>query len=194
MIGSHNSFTFKKSTNSLFNLFSGCWKCQNKTLTQQYEAGVRFFDLRVFRKDDTHWGLAHGLVNLSGGYDTITTLLMIMHSSFPEAYFRVILEKGSSDDKKLFKDEIADAIVDLKGVTKIYQAIIKSNWEIVYSSNKEFIMKDYCYTPVLSGKSFWYNLTHIKLSTIKKWAKKHNPEITQELIDDPVVVHFMDFI
>lgn len=194
MIGSHNSLTFKASNNWLFNQFEWLWKCQHKSLQEQYENGVRFFDIRVYQKDPGHWGFAHGMVNLYGGFDTVRTILLYMNSIFPEAYFRVVLEKGNKKTIQKFKEEVAQAIEDFSGKTRLYQAIIKSGWEIVYCSEKEFIIKDYCYTPILTGESFWYNLKHLKLSSIKKYAKKHNPTVSQEIINDPVEVHFMDFV
>ena len=46
MIGSHNSFTYLKSTNSVINAVSAFWRCQVKSIQEQYKAGVRFFDSR----------------------------------------------------------------------------------------------------------------------------------------------------
>lgn len=194
MVGSHNSFTFKNATCKLYNVFKSFWRCQDKSLHEQYDAGVRFFDLRVFRKDERHWSLAHGLVNLYGGYDTIYTLMFYMMTQFPDAHFRVVLEKGDSNVEKIFEDEVADAITALADRVHLYQAIIKSNWKILYTSNQEFIFHDFCYTPVLSGESFWYNVKHFKLSSIKKYAKKHNPGITQEMKNDETNIYFMDFV
>lgn len=195
MIGSHNSFTFKKSTRRLFNAFKCFWRCQDKTIQEQYNAGVRFFDLRVYHKSSHAWGIAHGLVNLYGGFGTVEAILYYMHGQFPDAHFRLILEKGSDNDEEEFKDQVADAVTAFDCHTKLYEAIIKSGWKIVYHNPaKEFIIKDYCYTPILSGKSFWYNLTHFKFATIKGYAKKHNPVIIEEMITDPVTVHFMDFV
>lgn len=194
MIGSHNSFTFKNATCKLYNVLNRFWRCQNKSLQEQYAEGVRFFDLRVFRKDDLHWGLAHGLVNLYGGYDTIYTLMYYMVTQFPEAYFRVILEKGDSSAVKIFEDEVSDAVTAFAEHSHFYQAIIKSNWKILYTSNKEFIFHDFCYTPILTGENWLYNLKHFKLSSIKNYAKKHNPKITQEMKDDKTNIYFMDFV
>ena len=195
MIGSHNSFTFKKSVNKLFNIFKCFWQCQNKSLQEQYESGVRFFDIRIYRKDKSHWGIAHGLVNLYGGFDTIETILHYMASIFPEAYYRILLEKGDNSVVETFEDEVADAITALGNYSKLYEAIIKQNWKIVYhNDHKEFIIHDYCYTPILTGESFWYNIKHFKLSSIKSYAKKHNPKITEDLKNDQITVHFMDFI
>jgi hypothetical protein len=34
----------------------------------------------------------------------------------------------------------------------------------------------------------------LQASSIKKWAKNHNPEITQEMIDDKDTLYFMDYV
>lgn len=58
-IATHNSATGEYGTllSSLFSIFS---KCQNKTLVEQYNIGVRYFDIRV-RKTWRGWVCAHGL-------------------------------------------------------------------------------------------------------------------------------------
>lgn len=58
-IATHNSATGNKSYSwtSLFTIFS---KCQNKTLVEQYNVGVRYFDIRV-KKTKRGWVCAHGL-------------------------------------------------------------------------------------------------------------------------------------
>ena len=54
MIGSHNSFTYLKSTNSVINAVSAFWRCQVKSIQEQYKAGVRFFDVRVKGEDNEY--------------------------------------------------------------------------------------------------------------------------------------------
>ena len=51
MIGSHDSYTFHKATKGIYNksLVRRTWKAQNMSLDEQYEHGVRMFDVRVCR-------------------------------------------------------------------------------------------------------------------------------------------------
>ena len=54
---------------------------------------------------------------------------------------------------------------------------------------------DYTYTPWLSGVSFWDNIKRFNFfSTIKKWAKKHNPTISSTLKEDSTNIYFMDYV
>lgn len=191
MIATHNSFTYKRSTNKLFEYFNCFWRCQTKTIKEQFDSGVRFFDIRVYKKKDS-WNFAHGLVNLYGGVNSLEVLYRYLCMTFPSVKCRLILEKG---DSSTFIEEInslKDKYESFGNV--VYQCIIKKGWEIIYSSNEDFQIIDYCYTPIISNKSLLYNLTHFKISTIKRYAKKHNPIITQKMKEDVHVIYFMDFI
>ena len=66
---------------------------------------------------------------------------------------------------------------------------IKKGWKVI--KNQDPPIKGYTYVPFLSNKSLWWNLRHMKWSTISLWAKKHNPIITDELIASDIV-YFMD--
>lgn len=56
-VATHNSATGERSKCLLHSLFSVFSKCQTKTIREQYEAGARYFDLRV----DKNLVLCHGL-------------------------------------------------------------------------------------------------------------------------------------
>ncbi len=56
-IATHNSGTGEKGKTFFHDLFSIFSKCQNKTILEQWNSGVRFFDLRI--ENELH--LAHGL-------------------------------------------------------------------------------------------------------------------------------------
>ena len=71
-------------------------------------------------------------------------------------------------------------------------ACIKSKWKVLV--NKDPIINDYTYRPFLSDLSLWENIKRMNLfSTIKKWAKKHNPKINEDIINNNVL-YFMDYI
>lgn len=56
-IATHDSGTGEKGKTFFHDLFSIFSKCQNKTILEQWNSGVRFFDLRI--ENELH--LAHGL-------------------------------------------------------------------------------------------------------------------------------------
>ena len=53
-IATHNSGTGEKSGGWLSRLFFIFAKCQSKTLVEQYNAGVRLFDLRIRKNKKQH--------------------------------------------------------------------------------------------------------------------------------------------
>ena len=59
-IATHNSGTGESGGGVISFFGSPFSKCQSKTLVEQYNAGVRLFDLRV-RKHKGKWVFAHGL-------------------------------------------------------------------------------------------------------------------------------------
>ena len=52
------------------------------------------------------------------------------------------------------------------------------------------------YNKALSDKDIKYNLKHIDLTawSLPLYAKKHNPIITKEMIEDPKVMYTIDYI
>ena len=97
MIGSHDTFTYEKSTSWINNNCKKWWKTQNKDIFEQYKFGVRFFDIRVYR-DNCCWRTCHGKVNLRTTFNTLEDICKWMNINFPEAIYRIVLEKGDTTD------------------------------------------------------------------------------------------------
>lgn len=200
MLGSHNSYTYLKAVNkSIFNKFTKYWRCQYKTIQEQYESGVRFFDIRLTpefvkqgNKDRLYWRVCHGAVNVDQLFASLSTCANYFKSFGSDVKIRILLEKGDEDDIALFKTDTEKVLKRYKSI--ITQIVIKKNWVVLYEDWKGIQIHDYCYIPWNSGKSFWYNIKHFAGSTIEKWAKEHNPVITQEMIDDKVNIYFMDYV
>lgn len=58
MIGSHNTMSYLPAKN-LWGMITKYWsRCQDKNLIEQYNAGARFFDIRVCKKKDG-WHYVH---------------------------------------------------------------------------------------------------------------------------------------
>lgn len=183
MIGSHDSYTFLPASRKIFNLFSFLWRTQTKSIAQQIEAGVEYFDVRVRRYHNV-WRVCHGLVDFNLVF---TTLSSIVHL-FSSHKLRLILERGDEEDEMLFLNEIMQNTYK----ETLQFACIKKGWKILLDRHSDIL--DYTYTPWLSGKSFWYNIKRFNFfSTIKKWAKKYNPKITEDMKQE-VAIYFMDYI
>lgn len=186
MIGTHNSFTYQKATFKPYNWFKFLWRCQTKTIEEQKEANVKYFDIRVkWDSKNNCWRTCHGIVSFDKTYNSIEEIL----DEFSCDYVRLILERKTDETVIKFKSEV-ESLKDNRAC--LIFACIKKGWEVVFDNDLSLL--DYTYTPWLSGLSFWENIKrHNFFSTIKKWAKKHNPEITSELIGS-ANVHFMDMV
>ena len=89
-IATHNSGTGEPSKNWIHRLFTPFSKCQDKTITEQLEAGVRYFDFRV----NKNLMLCHGLWVSKTSLDEALKIL----NEFPEiTYYRVVIERKNAN-------------------------------------------------------------------------------------------------
>ena len=182
MIGTHDSYTFLPARKKLFEWFSFLWRTQVKSIAQQKEIGVTYFDVRV-RRDRDVWRVCHGLVDFDLTFKSIGEIVNI----FSVYKVRIILEREGSED--LFRKEVLESIPCLA----LSFACIKNGWKVILDRDSHIF--DYTYTPWLSGVSFWGNIKRFNFfSTIKRWAKKHNPVINDILKKDSTNVYFMDYV
>ena len=92
-IATHDSATGEKSKNFLHALGRVFAQTQTKTIREQYEAGVRYFDLRV----DKDLVLCHGLWKAN---KDLADLLIEMKGYVGETtYFRVIIERKYPEEE-----------------------------------------------------------------------------------------------
>ena len=186
MIGSHDSFTFLPARKHWLEWFSFLWRTQNKNIKEQKECGVKYFDVRV--RYDSYiqmWRVCHGIVDFNVVFGTLENIA----NRFSDYKLRLILERGSKEEEEMFSKEI-EALIDKYAC--LCFSCIKKGWKVLYNNDPEII--DYTYIPWLSGVSFWENIKRFNFfSTIKRWAKKHNP-IINDIIKKDSVVHFMDYV
>lgn len=132
MIGSHDSYTFHKATKGIYNksLIRRTWKAQNMNIAEQYEHGVRMFDVRVCR-DGNRWRVCHGAAEFNETFATIQTICRFFSSRYPAAIYRIWLEKGSKGVEKRF---IAESISKGCTLCDIYPNL----WRVGIKSYKEW--------------------------------------------------------
>lgn len=189
MIASHDTSTCSLIKNSIkkpfLSLADGIWATQEASILEQYrDYGVRYFDFRVCR-DGNKWRMCHGAVEFTYAFDKIEDLCKNMKRTFPKAYYRILLEKGSKKDKELFIEQTSK----LGRYPKLDWIVIKKEWETLKPS--KFNIVDY--TCKLNTAKEILGMTKYGFS-IKKWAKKNNPSITDEMILDNNTVYFYDFV
>lgn len=195
MIGTHDSFTYLRARRRVMELFSGLWRTQKLTLEEQRAAGVGYVDVRirrtkVFSRNGTAgaWRLCHGLVDLDMERGSLGALL----DELADLRVRLILERGDSLEFEVLIPRLRERYPNLSF------ACIKKGWRVLYDGGEELI--DHTFTPWLSGLSFRQNIRRLQgmirrgePMSIRRWARRYNPEITGELRTDKRV-HFVDML
>ncbi len=125
-LATHNSATGEKSRNIFCSSTKIFAKTQNKTIREQYEAGARYFDLRV----DKNLVLCHGLWRAKKTLrDVIKEMRLYLTDS---VYVAVTIEHNySAKVIERLKNDILDTI-NLRGggkVKLVYIAKKKPDWE-----------------------------------------------------------------
>ena len=212
MLGSHDTFTYLKAEDWFTRLLKPFWKCQSMTLQEQYDYGVRFFDIRInrnykpglfnkiFHKKDNspYWSLGHGIAEIEENkefqFNTVEDICKYFNTKFPDSYYRIIFERGNNNDKEIFKQQII-------GLENKYFGLcwygIKKPWITLYY-NPPFSNFDELTCKLFNWdieKSFWFNIKKFKINyIIKPYAKSHNPKITKEILENKNKVIFIDYI
>ena len=181
MIGTHNSLTSYKPRFKIMNLFKWLWRCQDMSFEEQLEV-VEYFDIRVRFDKSGKLQFCHGLVDLDVPY----SLYDILDEINGLGKCRIVLERGNCPD---FLKYVTSLYPFYKDVVDII--VIKKGWNILYGN--PIPCKDYTYIPFYSNRSFWDNLKNLRISTIKQWARKHNPNINDNIFMDKII-HFMDYV
>lgn len=97
MIGSHNSMTYLPLSNWWIYPFNWIAKCQSKTIEQQFNLGIRLFDIRISYDKNDNVIFKHGTASYKG--DVYNTLKYLNDQNTP-IKIRFILETKSEDKHK----------------------------------------------------------------------------------------------
>lgn len=202
MIGSHNSMSYLPPKHWFWRLFTPFWRCQDKTIKEQINAGVRFFDIRVVwdRKLDC-WQFAHGLVQfgwkkgdpLSVGFEPTLTLLET-HGCL----YRIVLERGTKYEEARFRNWFVysnGAEIWWRSHPNCIAAIIKRGWYNVRLNANYYTklhLADHSFVPFRSDKPWWRQLSWRMFCTPRLWAKRHNT-VKKGWKKSRNTVHFYDF-
>lgn len=192
MLGSHNTMTYLPPRFLIFKPFSFLWRCQDKSLFEQIEKGVKYLDIRVrYDRKNKVYRFAHGIVDLKhSGFNSIRSLCNYLTAD--DVNYRIILERGNKKDKQRFISEITLISCSTTYENFVYGGI-KTPWMTVFKNIKfNHSLKDYSYVPFYTDK-FPFRLNKIKLTTIKKHAKQNNPKIDDNILKDDCI-HFMDYV
>lgn len=170
LIATHNSVTGESGNGLLSWMVALFSKCQSKTLKEQYDAGCRYFDIRVFKDWDGSWRCGHGLWT---AWKTMSEVWTEIRSDYPDAYFSITIEKGGEAMYKEFKEDFPFSIKydgeDRKRLT--YIAVKHPQWKVVEEfARNPFVKPEYM---ILDG-STWH--TYLPIPWLWKKVYYNKPE------------------
>lgn len=191
MIGSHNTYTYLAADRKLINTNTRFWRCQDEPISRQYELGVRYFDIRVFRTKGSFgkivWQAAHGAAELQKSWFSVKSICNMFKNTYKNSKFRLWLEKGDENDIKAFKEEVMNNVDSCPSL----------DWSRIKLSCDDFYIRpdhpkwhEYSYEEWDAG-TIIKNLTNFP---IKEHAARVNPTITKYMIECQDEVWLMDYV
>lgn len=186
ILATHNSFTYLKPKKWWMRLFRFCYRCQDKTIHQQYNDGVRYFDFRLAFDRNENFEVRHKLVPFKLDFCDFLDIIKMLNSK-KDVVIRIVLErnKGIKDEER-FKD-ICDVLEDeYKNITFCCGEDVHSK-KVVYkfkAGGGPQVIEQYGSVRggILGG--LWP----------RKWAEKHNKELIETYKDSDkfLMIDFYD--
>lgn len=188
-LGSHDSMTYLPPKKWYLYPFRFMARCQSKTIEEQYELGIRMFDIRIsFDKEGTP-EFRHGLIAYKGDVKSVLEYLNRMG----DTHVRIMLEEYR-DDKSDFNEVLfALACNDWKKhypKIKFFGGRRKRDWAKII---------DFKYDPIYDNKYSSCNTPDGKTGTVLDdlwpwlYAKLHNRKNIKKGTDKPwLLIDFVD--
>lgn len=201
VLGSHNTMTYLKPRKWWMWLGRFMAKCQSKTIQEQYDAGARWFDLRIVMKPkkshcfDIYF--AHGITEFKGDIHEVLRFL----NGKDDAFCRIILERG--DNIEAFK-EFAKLTMVVYSNLKVTQIAKKGDWGSITTPNAIYYpMKD-AYASSNTYNEKWKNakgilknkmVSGLLIDDLCPWiyAKLHNKKNIKKHKDENICL-LIDFV
>lgn len=169
ILGSHNSMTYLPVKKWYLSPFKFIAKCQSKTIEEQYNSGVRLFDLRISYTKSMFPEFRHGLIAFKGNvYDTIKWL-----SERPEPVtVRLTLETSKEDTVQefLFIKDCSDFVSKYPSITFI-NGRRKFDWKQLYKFEKDPELVQMVSSMTGSKYDDWWPWLYAKLHNIENLEK-----------------------
>lgn len=165
-IGTHNSATGESGHGILSWLGTPFARCQSKTIAEQYEAGCRYFDIRV-KYTKRGWICAHGI------WESKRTLSHVLSqiNTYGDCYVMLTYEGESPED---FCDITDTFVTTYTGITFTCVNTKKPEWITLKTYNSVMFESDFVN---LDGRS-WH--TYIPIPWLWKKIYKNNPVFNEE--------------
>lgn len=188
-LASHNSWSYLPARKWWMRPLNLIAKCQNKTICQQYDMGVRMFDLRLrWDKDSEEFVIAHGIVTYSSFYWVdLDGLNITAELQKQPIYVRVLLEDSGREDITIdgyFALLCRDLQREFKNLTFIGGWPARKRWrQKLFDFGTEETSIDEQHVSV-SGK--WWQFVP------ERWARKNNERVLEEGTNSKFLM--LDFI
>lgn len=163
-LGSHNSMTYLPPKHWWMKPFNFIARCQSLSIKEQYEYGVRLFDIRIAYDKKLKPEFRHGSMTYKGNvYD----VLKYLNSVDESVYVRLWLEKGSKQEEELFKRECSYLEKEYFNI-RFYGGQRKKDQKVLYKffNNRPDMIEIYSS----------YQLPKIDDMYPKLYAKNHNAQ------------------
>ena len=178
-IGTHNSMTYLQPKQWWLWPFKWMAQCQSIDYKQQYDLGVRYFDMRVKYNKEGKPEFSHGLLTYKCDVESVFKWL---NSKKEDIQIRLLLElsKSSADDERqldLFVEDCA-RWEDIYRNLKFHNGRRKYDWKVVYDFNNPEPSIDQKVSSMLGKKwddifpfvwSYMYNKKFIEEGTDKEY-------------------------
>ena len=188
-LASHNSWSYLPVWKWWMRPLNFIAKCQNKSISKQYDMGVRMFDLRLrWDKDFEEFVTAHGIVTYRDFYMTdLGVLNLTAEIDRRPIYIRVLLEDSGREDVTIdgyFALLCRDLQKEFRNLTFIGGWPARKRWrQKLFDFKTEEPSIDERHVSV-SGK--WWQFVP------ERWAKKNNERVLEEGTNSKFLM--LDFI
>ena len=203
ILASHNSWSYAKPKYWYMYPFRFMAKCQSKNIREQWNSGVRMYDLRVFFDETGNLLIRHGLMSFNISPQELYKNLEFLNEKANMGYtviIRVILEQNHKNKKqKLMEYYFRNFCISIEGLyTHVFfiEGVRKFDWQTIYSFNMPVtpvIEHKYSSTTAMfgGGNSKWY----AKFDDFWPWlyAFIHNDYNFAKYIDNSCYL-MLDFI
>lgn len=206
IISAHNTMSYLKPAKWWLAPFNFMAKCQSKTIQEQYEAGVRAFDIRIVIPTDNRGfylepTFAHGRMDFKS--PSLYEIFSWLNTRDEKVYARILLERPDESVHDEFRRVCMYLEEHYKNVVLYGEARDKKTWKSIYTfkGSLPYQFLDRYASCNRSGISKWKGLLQSKnwsgllIDDLWPWiyAKLHNKKNIQKYKDQDVVL-CLDFV
>lgn len=179
-LGTHNSMTYLKPKKWYMCLFQFVARCQSLNIKEQFEKGIRLFDIRIAYTESEEPEFRHGAIAYKG--NVYATLDWLNRQNVP-VKIRILLEVSKESNLKelLF-------IKDIRNFQTIF-----SNLSF-YEGRRKYDWKQLLDLPTLKVTQLVSSMQGNKIDDIWPWlyAKFHNKKNLKKQYDSDILIDFVE--